>query len=156
MILGEYDTRDAGTASGGAVIYPPSDRKGGSMSKYRFSSMLSYGAAALSGAAILLLLSIQAILAVALPFALAAAADRFINRDAEPDDRLRSFVIYALGGVAGLLAVLIFGSRLGWWTFAAPVAGFGLFAVVDYLMPPAGYVPRDPHRYGESPPVTAR
>jgi hypothetical protein len=29
-------------------------------------------------------------------------------------------------------------------------------AVVDYLMPVAGYQPRDPHRYGESPPVTVR
>lgn len=126
------------------------------MSKYRFSSMLYYGAAALAGAALLVLLSIQAVLAVALPFALAVIADRFINRDAESDDRLRSFVFYALGAVAGLIAIMIFGGRLGSLTPVIPLVGFGLFAVIDYLMPPAGYVPRDPHRYGESPPVTVR
>src|SRR6266536_651728 len=85
------------------------------MSNYRFFSMLSFGAAALLGAALLLLAPIAAVLAVALPVAVAAAADRFINRNAEPDDRLRSFVIYALGAVAGLLGELILCSRRGWW-----------------------------------------
>jgi hypothetical protein len=96
------------------------------------------------------------ILAVAAPFALAAGADRFINRNAEPDDRMRSFVIYGLGAVAGLLALVIFGGRLGWWAAAAPLVGFGLAALVDYARPPAAYAPADRHRYGASPPVTAR
>jgi fatty acid desaturase len=86
----------------------------------------------------------------------AATADRFINREAEPDERLRSFVIYLVGAVAGLLMVLMFGTRLGSWTFVAPLMGFGVAALFDYFVPPAGYQPRNPHRYGASPPVTAR
>jgi len=104
----------------------------------------------------MLMMTIAAILAVAAPFAVAAAAERFINREAEPDERLRSFVIYLVGAVAGLLVVLMFGTRLGSWTFVAPVVGFGLAALFDYFVPPAGYQPRDPHRYGASPPVTVR
>ena len=126
------------------------------MSNYRFFSMLYYGAAALVGAALLSLTTIAAVLAVALPFALATGADRFINRNAEPDDRLRSFIIYGLGVVVGLLVLLIFGGRLGWWASAAPLVGFGLFALVDYFRPPAKYEPPDSRRYGASPPVTAR
>jgi peptidoglycan/LPS O-acetylase OafA/YrhL len=126
------------------------------MSNYRFFSMLYYGAAALMGTVLLSLTAIAAALAVAVPFALAAGADRFINRHAEPDDRLRSFVIYGLGAVVGLLVLVIFGSRLGWWAFAAPVVGFGVFALVDYVRPPAKYEPPDSRRYGASPPVTAR
>jgi hypothetical protein len=126
------------------------------MPKYRLLSMLYYGAAALVGAALMVVMMITAILAVAVPFAVAAAADRFINREAEPDERIRSFVIYLIGGIAGLLAILMFGSRLGSWTFVAPLIGFGVAAVFDYYVPPAGYQPRDPHRYGASPPVTTR
>jgi hypothetical protein len=126
------------------------------MSKYRILSMLLYGVAALLGTATLFFTTFPAVLVVGLFTALAAVTDRFVNRDAEPDDRLRSFGIYALGAVAGLLVVLLAGSQLGWWVFAAPLVGFGVFAVVDYLMPPAPYAPRDPHRYGESPPVTVR
>jgi peptidoglycan/LPS O-acetylase OafA/YrhL len=126
------------------------------MSNYRFFSMLYYGAAALIGTILLSLTTIAAVLAVALPFALAAGADYFINRRAEPDERLRSFVIYGLGAVVGLLVLVIFGGRLGWWAFAAPVIGFGVSALVDYLRPPAKYEPPDAHRYGASPPVTAR
>jgi hypothetical protein len=126
------------------------------MSQYRLFSMLAYGAAALIGVVILSSTTVAAALAVALPFALAAGADRFLNRHAEPDDRMRSFIIYGLGAVAGLLVLLIFGGRLGWWASAAPLVGFGVFALVDYLRPPAKYEPRDPHRYGESPPVTVR
>jgi hypothetical protein len=126
------------------------------MSKFRFFSMLSYGAAALAGSALMLMFGITAVLAVALPFAVAAAADRFVNREAEPDERMRSFVIYAIGGVVGLLLMLMFGSRLGWWIWLTPLVGFTVLALVDYFIPPAGYEPRDPHRYGESPPVTVR
>jgi hypothetical protein len=126
------------------------------MSSYRLFSMLSYGAAALVGVAILSLTTIAAPLAVGLPFALAVGADRFINRNAEPDDRMRSFIIYALGAVAGLLVLAIFGGRLGWWASAAPLVGFGLLALVDYVRPPAKYEPLDPTRYGASPAVTAR
>jgi MFS family permease len=118
--------------------------------------MLYYGAAALVGAAMMWLMAITAILAVAVPFAAAAAADRFFNREAEPDERLRSFVIYLLGGVAGLLAILVFGMQLGALRFLAPLLGFGVAAVIDYLTPPEAYQPRDPHRYGASPPVTTR
>ena len=118
--------------------------------------MLYYGAAALVGATLMAVMSVTAILAVALPFVVAAAADRFINGEAEPDERLRSFVIYLAGGVAGLLIILMFGSRLGSWTFVAPLVGFGVAGLFDYFVPPAGYQPRDPHRYGESPPVTVR
>lgn len=124
------------------------------MSRYRALSMLCYGAAALVGAALLASTTIPGAVAVALPFALAAGADRFINRAAEPDDRLRSFFIYGLGAAAGLLVVVIFGGRLGWWASAAPVVGFGLAALFDYLRPPATYEQADPHRYGASPPVT--
>jgi peptidoglycan/LPS O-acetylase OafA/YrhL len=126
------------------------------MSKYRLVSMLHYGAAALAAAAVLMLTSYAAVLVVALTSGIAAVADRFVNSDAEPDERLRSFVIYTVGGVVGLLVILMFSSRLGWWTFVAPVVGFGLLAVFDYFVPPAKYQPRDPHRYGESPPVTVR
>ncbi len=126
------------------------------MNRYRLFSMLSYGAAALVGAALMGIMSITAVLAVALPFVVAGAADRFLNGEAEPDERMRSFVVYALGGLAGLVAILMFGSRLGSLTFVAPLVGFGAAALFDYFVPPAGYQPRDPHRYGESPPVTAR
>ena len=118
--------------------------------------MLFYGAAALVGAALMAVMSITAVLAVGLPFASAAAADRFLNREAEPDERMRSFVIYLIGGVVGLLLILMFGSWLGSWSFVAPLVGFGGAALFDYCVPPAGYQPRDPHRYGESPPVTIR
>jgi len=126
------------------------------MAKHRLYSMLYYGAAALVGAALMGLMTITAVLAVGGPFAAAAAADRFINREAEPDERLRSFMIYFLGGVAGLLMILVFGTRLGSLTFVAPLLSFGVAAAVDYFMPPAKYQPRDPHRYGASPPVTTR
>ena len=126
------------------------------MPKHRLYSMLYYGAAALVGAALMFLMRINPLLAVAAPFAVAVAADRFINREAEPDERMRSFVIYLIGGIAGLLLILMFGSRLGSWTFVAPLMGFGVAALFDYFVPPAGYQPRDPHRYGASPPVTAR
>ena len=126
------------------------------MPKHRLYSMLYYGAAALVGAGLMFLMGINPLLAVAAPFAAAAAADRFINREAEPDERLHSFVIYLVGAVAGLLIVLMFGTRLGSWTFVAPIVGFGVAALFDYFVPPAGYQPRDPHRYGASPPVTVR
>lgn len=126
------------------------------MSNYRSFSMLYYGAAALLGTILLSLTTIAAVLAVALPFALATGADYFINRRAEPDERLRSFGIYGLGAVVGLLVLVIFGGRLGWWAFAAPVIGFGVSALVDHLRPPAKYEPPDARRYGASPPVTAR
>jgi hypothetical protein len=126
------------------------------MSQYRVFSMLAYGAAALVGMALLSSTTIPGAVAVGLPFALAAGADRFINRHAEPDDRLRSFAIYGLGAVGGLLVLAIFGSRLGWWAFAAPVVGFGVAALFEYYRPPKGYEPADPHRYGASPPVTQR
>lgn len=126
------------------------------MSSFRLFSMLYYGAAALVGAALLSLTTMAGILAVAVPFAVAAGADRFINRNAEPDDRMRSFMIYGLGAVVGLLVLGIFGGRLGWLAAAAPLVGFGLFALVDYLRPPAKYEVPDAHRYGASPPVTVR
>jgi hypothetical protein len=126
------------------------------MSRYRLFSMLYYGAAAVLGTATMLLLTVPALFAVVVPVAAAAAADRFINGNAEPDDRMRSFTIYALGALAGLLAILFFGGRLGGLASVMPVVAFGVFGLFDYLMPPAGYQPRDPHRYGESPPVTIR
>ena len=126
------------------------------MAKYRLTSMLYYGAAALVATATLMLTTFPAVLVVALAVAVAAAADRFIGRDADPDERMRSFVIYTLGAVVGLVLILMFGSRLGSWTFVTPVIGFGLAALFDYFVPPAGYRPSDPHRYGESPPVTVR
>ena len=126
------------------------------MSKHRLYSMVYYGAAALVGAALMAVMSITAVLAVSLPFIVAAVADRFLNGEAEPDERMRSFVVYLVGGVAGLLIILMFGSRLGAWTFVAPIVGFGVSALFDYFVPPAGYQPRDPHRYGESPPVSVR
>jgi hypothetical protein len=126
------------------------------MSKHRLYSMLLYGAAALLGAALMAAMSITAVLAVAVPFVVAAAADRFVNGEAEPDERMRSFVIYLLGGLAGLLAILMLGGRLGSGAFLAPLAGFAVAATIDYLYPPAKYQPSDPHRYGESPPVTLR
>jgi hypothetical protein len=126
------------------------------MSRYRVLSLLAYGAAALVGVALLSSTTIPGAVAVGVPFALAAIADRFINRNAEPDDRLRSFAIYALGAVGGLLVLAIFGGRLGWWAFAAPVVGFALSALFDYYRPPEEYQPADPHRYGASPPVTQR
>jgi hypothetical protein len=118
--------------------------------------MLYYGAAALVGAALMGIMTITAVLAVAVPFAAAAAADWFINREAEPDERLRSFAIYLVGAAGGWLLMLVFGTWLGSLAFIAPLLGFGVAAVVDYLMPPAPYQPRDPHRYGASPPVTTR
>jgi hypothetical protein len=118
--------------------------------------MLYYGGAALIGAALMAIMSITAVLAVAIPFAVAAVADRFLNGEAEPDERMRSFMIYLVGGLAGLLMILMFGSRLGSLAFVAPLVGFGGAALFDYFVPPAGYQPRDPHRYGESPPVTVR
>jgi hypothetical protein len=56
------------------------------MSQYRVFSMLAYGAAALVGAALLSSTTIPGAVAVGLPFALAAVADRFVNRNAEPDE----------------------------------------------------------------------
>ena len=126
------------------------------MSKYRLFSMFSYGAAALVGAALMFFMSITAVLAVALPFVVAAAVDRFLNGESEPDERMRSFVVYLIGGIAGLLVILMFGGRFGAWTAVAPLAGFGVASLFDYFVPPAGYQPRDPHRYGASPPVTVR
>jgi hypothetical protein len=118
--------------------------------------MLFYGAAALVGTVLPFMMTIAAVLAVGLPFAVAAAADRFINRDAEPDERMRSFVLYAVGAIAGLAAILILSSQLGSWVLVAPLVGFGAMALFDYLKPPEEYQPRDPRRYGESPPVTVR
>ena len=126
------------------------------MSKYRMFSMVFYGAAALIATVLPLLTTIAAVLAVGLPFAVAAAADRFVNRGAEPDERMRSFVLYGLGAIASLLMILLFGGRLGAWAVLAPLVGFGAAALLDYLKPPEEYTPRDPHRYGESPPVTVR
>jgi hypothetical protein len=126
------------------------------MNRYRLYSMLFYGAAALVGAALTAIWSISAVLAVGLPLVVAAAADRFVNGAAEPDERVRSFVIYAVGAVVGLLMLLMFSSALGLWTLVAPLVGFGVAGLFDYFVPPAGYQPRDPHRYGESPPVTIR
>jgi hypothetical protein len=126
------------------------------MPKYRLTSMLYYGAAAVVAAVTLTLTTYPAVLVVALTVALAAAADRFIGRDAEPDERMRSFVIYTIGAVVGLVLLLMFSSRLGSWTSITPVVGFALAALFDYFVPPAGYQPSDPHRYGESPPVTVR
>jgi hypothetical protein len=126
------------------------------MQKYRRTSMLYYGAAALVSTVTLMLTTFPAVLVVALTVAVVATADRFINRDAEPDERMRSFVIYTLGAVVGLVLILMFGSRLGSWTSITPIVGFGLAALFDYFVPPAGYRPSDPHRYGESPPVTVR
>jgi hypothetical protein len=127
------------------------------MQKHRLISMLTYGAAALGGAVLMAVAGFNAILAVGLPFALAAVADRFANRNAEPDERLRSFVIYLLGAVAGLVMVLLLGGQLGGWTWISPIAGFIVFAIIDYLKPPEEYSPNNKHRYGnESPPVTVR
>jgi hypothetical protein len=126
------------------------------VSKYRLVSMLHYGAAALATAAVLMLTSYAAVLAVALTWGIAAVADRFVNSDAEPDERMRSFVIYTIGAAVGLVLILMFGGRLGSWISITPVVGFALAALFDYFVPPAGYQPRDPHRYGESPPVTIR
>jgi hypothetical protein len=126
------------------------------MSKYRLVSMLHYGAAALATAAVLMFTSYAAVLAVALTWGIAAVADRFVNSDAEPDERMRSFVIYTIGAAVGLVLILMFGGRLGSWISITPVVGFALAALFDYFVPPAGYQPRDPHRYGESPPVTIR
>jgi uncharacterized membrane protein YgaE (UPF0421/DUF939 family) len=126
------------------------------MDSYRRFSALAYGAAALVSAAALLLTSFSSILIVGLTIAVAAAVDRFVNREAEPDERMRSFAVYVVGGIVGLMIILMFGSRLGSATFLAPLIGFGLAALFEYFVPPAKYQPRDPHRYGESPPVTAR
>jgi MFS family permease len=125
------------------------------MDPYRRFSALAYGAAALVSAATLLLTSFASVLIVALAIAVAAAADRFVNREAEPDERMRSFMVYLVGGIAGLLIILLFGSWLGSARFLAPLIGFGLAALFDYFVPPEKYQPKDPHRYGESPPVTA-
>src|SRR5581483_8541406 len=109
----------------------PSDRRGGSMSKYRLFSMLLYGAAALVGAVVVLLTGLSAVFAVGVPVVLAAATDRFINRNAEPDDRMRSFVIYALGGATGMIVMLVAATRLGGWAFVVPLVAFGVSALVD-------------------------
>ena len=69
---------------------------------------------------------------------------------------MRSFVIYVLGGIAGLMIISMFGSQPGAGTGVAPFLGFGLATLLEYFVPPAKYQPRDPHRHGESPPVTAR
>ena len=103
------------------------------MSKYRAFSMLFYGAAALVATVLPLVMNVAAVLAVGLPFVVAAAADRFLNRDAEPDERLRSFVIYALGAIAGLLVILLWGGRLGSFAVIVPLVGFGAFALLDDL-----------------------
>ena len=126
------------------------------MDSYRRFSAIAYGAAALVSAATLLMTSFAAVLIVGLTIAVAAAADRFINREAEPDERMHSFVVYLVGGIIGLGIILMFGSWLGSATFLAPLIGFGFAALFDYFVPPAKYQPRDPHRYGESPPVTVR
>ena len=126
------------------------------MAKDRRISMVYYGVAAVVAAATLMLTGFSSLLVVALTVAAAAAADRFINGDAEPDERMRSCVVYAAGAIGALLVILMFGGRLGSWTSAMPLVGFGLAALFDYVVPPAGYQPRDPHRYGESPPVTIR
>jgi len=126
------------------------------MAKHRLYSMLCYGAAALVAAVLLAMTTVAGVWLVLLTFAAAAAADRFINREAEPDERLRSFAIYLFGAAGGWLLILVLGSWLGSLTFIAPLLGFGLAAAFDYFVPPAGYQPRDPHRYGASPPVTAR
>ena len=126
------------------------------MPTYRLTSMLYYGAAAVVAAVTLTLTTYPAVLVVAATVAAAAAADRFISRDAEPDERMRSFMVYMIGAALGLTLLLLFGSRLGSWTFITPVVGFVLAALFDYFVPPAGYQPRDPHRYGESPPVMIR
>jgi hypothetical protein len=161
LILDDEDSSSR-PSSAGHVRHRPRRANAGryigkaKMSTYRLFSMLYYGAAAVLGTTAMLLPSVPALFAVVGPVAAAAAADRFINRNAEPDDRMRSFTMYALGALAGLLAILFFGGRLGVLTFAVPVVAFGVFALIDFLMPPAGYQPRDPHRYGESPPVTQR
>jgi formate/nitrite transporter FocA (FNT family) len=118
--------------------------------------MLYYGAAAVVATVTLMATTFPAVLVVGVTVAVAAVADRFINRDAEPDERLRSFVVYAIGAALGLVLILMFGSRLGTWSTIMPIVGFALAALFDYFVPPAGYQPRDPHRYGESPPVTVR
>jgi hypothetical protein len=60
LTVGEYDPSDTEAAAGGSVVRRSSDRKGGSMSKYRIFSMLSYGVAALLGAATLYLTAFSA------------------------------------------------------------------------------------------------
>ena len=72
------------------------------MKKYRLTSMPYYGAAALVATATLMLTTLPAVLVVALAVAVAAAAGRFIGCDADPDERMRSFVIFTLGAVVGL------------------------------------------------------
>lgn len=126
------------------------------MDSYRRFSAIAYGAAALVSAATLLLTSFASVLIVGLTIAVAAAADRFVNKEAEPDERMRSFAIYVVGAIVGLMIILMFGSWLGSATFLAPIIGFGLAALFDSFVPPTKYQPKDPHRYGESPPVTVR
>lgn len=126
------------------------------MAQHRLISLIFYGAAALVGALLLLLTSYPALLVVGVSFVLAVAADRFINHAAEPDERMRSFVIYAVGMVLGLVVYWTLGARLGGLAFVTPLVGYGIAAIADYLKPPEAYAPRDPHRYGESPPVTVR
>ena len=56
-----------------------------------------------------------------------------------------------------LTMVLVLGGQLGGWTWISPIAGFIVFAIIDYLKPPEEYTPNNKHRYGnESPPVTVR
>jgi hypothetical protein len=73
-----------------------SHRKGIPVAKYRLTSMIYYGVAALVAAATLMLTTFSAVLVVALTVAVAAAADWFLSRDADPDARMRSFVIYTI------------------------------------------------------------
>ncbi len=116
--------------------------------------MLTYGAAAVGGAILMATMGFAAILAVGLPFVAAVLSERFVNRDAEPDERLRSFVIYTLGMIVGVIAVLVLSTQLGAWRWIVPIAVFALAALIDYLKPPEEYTPIRRHQYGESPPVT--
>ena len=156
LILKLGPPRTRGSVAGTLVPARPSERRT-LMQKYRMISLLTYGVAALGGAVLMAATGFAAILAVGLPFALAAVADRFVNCNAEPDERLRSFVIYALGAVAGLIMVLTLGGQLGGWVWISPIAAFIAFAIIDYLKPPEAYTPNNKHRYGnDSPPLTVR
>lgn len=134
----------------------PSERRT-LMQKYRMISMLTYGAAALGGTVLMALTGMAAIVAVGLPLILAVVAERFVNRNAEPDERLRSFVIYTLGAIVGLIMVMALGTMLDSWKVTLPMVGFVVAAAVDYLKPPEEYTPTNKHRYGnDAPPATVR